>query len=578
MFKIFYLIFVSLLITSCSTTIKQKTKNKIVQKSHLSSSDNKPFNYAIGIKKIDARLDKFAPVVLEAQGMKKNNNQVKLIKLLVQASKFIDAIYWKQISPNSKNLYEKLISSNNEWYQKLGHYMAINYGPWDRFNNNEPFIGSYARPEGANFYPEDISKNQIEQWLNKHPDDKNSFFSPYTAIRRNIENLTAIPYSQLYKNELSKASKKLKEAAKITSCEPLKKFLTARADSFLNNNYYESELLWLATIKCDIDITIGPYEYYEDKLLGFKTAFESIIYLINHKASSLFVSLGEKAKLILKDIAQNRDFLKKVKFNPAPPVTIADVIYTSGDAKAGFQISAFMLPNDEKVLRKKGSKNVIFKNVVDAKFKKIIIPMVDFTLNEKLRKYVDGNAYFDFLLLWEVSHIMQPKAIIQGKQSYEIKRLLRERYTIIQAAYSDAVSLLLNEELVKQGLRDKKFLKTMPVAYLLSMFNSFRYGQNNFRAFSKLLLYNYFIKNKALVYNARTKLFNIDFALFDKVLSDFFSKINDIYLNGNYSESGLFIMNYGRIPGEIQAKSKELDYLPIDILPIYKYAPKISSK
>ena len=126
--------------------------------------------------------------------------------------------------------------------------------------------GAPPKPAGANFYPDDATKAELERWMQSLPEAERARATGFfTVVRRGAGGaFTLVPYNVEYQNELTQAAALLREAAALASEPTLKTFLTKRADAFLSNDYYDSDVAWME-LKGAIEPTIGPYEVYEDE-------------------------------------------------------------------------------------------------------------------------------------------------------------------------------------------------------------------------------------------------------------------------------------------------------------------------
>jgi hypothetical protein len=98
---------------------------------------------------------------------------------------------------------------------------------------------------------------------------------------------------KVFSTWLAPARNLLHEAASATDNESLRRFLLSRGDAFLSNDYYQSDKDWM-DLDSRVEITIGPYEVYEDRLAAKKAAFEAFVTVSDPEASeklSLYKSL-----------------------------------------------------------------------------------------------------------------------------------------------------------------------------------------------------------------------------------------------------------------------------------------------
>ena len=229
------------------------------------------------IKMLEHKISNFAVTEINYDESLLNERQKVVVEKLYEASKIMDDIFLQQVYSQNNEILKKLETSTDELDKLKLQYFKINFGPFDRLDENKPFIGDKAKPLGANFYPEDITKEEFEKWIKDNPDDEKAFRSEFTVIRRSETGLVAVPYSEFYKTYLEKATALLREAAEYADNESLKNYLLTRATAFETNDYYESDMAWMDLKDHAIEVIIGPYEVYEDELFNYKASFESFV-------------------------------------------------------------------------------------------------------------------------------------------------------------------------------------------------------------------------------------------------------------------------------------------------------------
>ena len=315
------------------------------------------------------KIAKFVPVEIQYDETLLTDREKVVLEKLYRASKIIDELFLEQVYSKNNQIKSDLLSrisnksvlSEQPELKLQFELFNIMFGPFNRLEDDEPFIGTDKKPLGANFYPEDMTKEEFENRIKKNPQDEKSFTSEFTVIRRKDGTLTAIPYSEYFKDKLTKASNLLKEAAEFADNPSLKKYLISRADAFLSNDYYQSDMDWMDLKDHNIEVVIGPYEVYEDAMFNYKAAFESFVTIkdpVETKKLEVFVKY-------LTDIEKNLpldDKYKNYTRGSESPIVVANEVFTAGDTKAGVQTLAFNLPNDERVRQAKGSKKVMLKN------------------------------------------------------------------------------------------------------------------------------------------------------------------------------------------------------------------------
>jgi hypothetical protein len=515
-------------------------------------------------------LAKHAPARIAPDLSTFGKRTLAMTRKLVEAADAIDRIYWNQVWERGLETLAGIEGRGDPEARDLATLMRINYGPWNRLDEDRPFLGRMDKPEGAAFYPADLSRVEFKRWLDEHPSDRSAFLSPYTVIRRTPQGLSALPYSQAYRDDVRAAAKALREAARLADCKPLQRFLDARAKALETDDYFQSEMLWMDVGNCPVDIAIGPYEFYEDRLLGYKAAFSAVVTVRNPEETKKAARLERYARDLMTALPLPDELRSRVELVKTTPIVVADEVYAAGQSRAGFQIRAYVLPNDERVKVAKGTKHVILKNVVDAKFEQVIRPMARELICGDQVEAVTGDAYYSLMLLWQFSHGLSPVAVdLPGGGKVPARILLRQRNDVIAAARAEAIALMNNEWLVENGALPPEMRLAGPVTHLVSLFETFRRGTHDAHGLAKLIVYNFLAEEGVYRYEANPKRFRVRLDRLNEAVRRLIAELLIIEVEGNYDRAGTLIVDYGVVPGEVREKVAELSGLPFDILPTY---------
>src|SRR5687767_5848925 len=316
-----------------------------------------------------ARLAQLPKTVIDYDRSLLNENERQVVAKLIEASKHIDEIYWKQVSEKNFEWRSQLaMQKDDSPLDRAGYdYFMANKGPWDRLDEDHPFIGSEKKPAGAAFYPADMTKEEFEAYVAAHPDQKDALQGLFTVVRRQGNQLVAIPYSVHYHDQLELAAARIREAAALTTDVRLRDYLTKLAEAFFKDNYRESDMAWM-DLQGPIEVVIGPYEVYEDALFNYKAAFESFITVVDKPETDKLAVYAQHLPAMERNLPEPDEY-KNPNRGTESPIRVVQEIYTAGDARRGVQTAAFNLPNDEVVREQKGSKKVLLKNVMDAKYR-----------------------------------------------------------------------------------------------------------------------------------------------------------------------------------------------------------------
>ena len=515
---------------------------------------------------INSQLSKLTPVVLTDDLSYLHDEEIQVIKLLVKASQYMDKLFLEQVHADNFQILKELEQSDESDKEIYADFFKIMFGPWNRVDDDYPFINTENKPLGVNYYPEDMTKEEFNNWLDAHPEDREAFENNFTMIGRKGDKLVAVPYSEYFKDELQTAADLLKQAARITSDPTLSTYLNSRADGFLSNDYYQSDMDWL-DLAGDIEVVIGPYEVYEDKLFGYKAAFESFVCVVDHEESQKLETIGN----YLNDMEANLPLpnqYKNFERGTSSPIKIVNELFTAGDTKAGIQTTAFNLPNDERVREDKGSKKVMLKNVMNAKFEKCWIPIVNIVLAEKDLERVSFDGYFNHVLMHEISHGLGPGNIIMDGRETTVNKELKELYSTIEECKADILGILNTQFLIDKKVLPKELENTLYASYLGGMFRSIRFGIGEAHGGGVAIQLNYCLDKGAFRIDKDGK-FSVNNGRIKSSLRDLASETLLIQAEGNYEGAKQLIDKYRVMRPEVQSALNKLEHVPIDIRPIY---------
>ena len=528
------------------------------------------------------KIAKFVPVEITYDEALLTDREKVVLEKLYRASKIIDELFLEQVYIENYQIKSDLISktANKSILEREPELKPqlelfnIMFGPFDRLEDNKPFIGKNTKPLGANFYPVDMSKEEFEKWIKDNPADEKTFTSEFTIIRRDNGKLVAIPYSEYFKDKLTAASNLLKEAAEYSDNPSLKKYLLSRANAFLSNDYYQSDMDWMDLKDNNIEVVIGPYEVYEDGMFNYKAAFESFVTIkdpVESKKLEVFAKY-------LNDIEKNLpldDKHKNYTRGSESPIVVANEVFTAGDTKAGVQTLAFNLPNDERVRQAKGSKKVMLKNVHEAKFEKLLKPIAEIVLDPEQLKDVTFDAFFNHTLMHEMSHGVGPGFIkINGKDT-EVKKELKETYSTMEECKADILGMYNNIFMIEKGVYPKESENQVWVTFLAGAFRSMRFGIGEAHGGGNAIIYNYLLEKGGYIYDERTQKVKVDFVKIYPALKELCNLVLTIQAEGNYQGAKDLIAKYAVNSPTIETLRKKLETLPVDIKPVFEIEEKL---
>jgi hypothetical protein len=520
-----------------------------------------------------ARIRRFAPTILTADtsGLSPNDRQA-LIKIIA-AAKLYDPLYLRQIWSGNEALLKKLQADNTPLGRERLHYFMINKGPWSQLDGNEPFIeGVPSRPPYANFYPADMTKDEFNAWLaTLSPEEKEKATGYFYVIRRDANGkLKSVPYSEEYREFLEPAAKLLREAAALTTNNTLRDFLNKRAAAFASNDYYDSDVAWM-DLDAPIDVTIGPYETYEDELFGYKAGFEAYVTLRDAAESAKLVKFSQYLQEIEDHLPIDAKY-RNPKLGAASPMRVVNEVFGSGEGNSGVQTAAFNLPNDERVVKEKGSKRIMLKNVQDAKFNKVLIPISRVVLDPKQQNDLAFDAFFTHILMHELMHGLGPHNINVGGNATTVRLQLKDKYSAIEEAKADMTGLWALQYLLDKGVIDRGMQRTLYTTNLASMFRSVRFGITEAHGRGVAMQFNYLTDEGAIKFNQSNGTFSVDESKIRAAVTKLTNELLTIEAEGSYEKASALLDKYAVIRPQMKSAFDKLSNVPVDIEPIFPLA------
>jgi hypothetical protein len=488
---------------------------------------------------IQQKAEEFATFRLTTDFDVLSKKELEMLPLLMKAADIMDVIFWTQAYGNKNDLFQ------NDLDDYTKRFLKINYGPWERLNNNKPFLeGVGPKPAGANFYPADMTKAEFDAW------NEPAKTSLYTLIRRNENGqLMAVPYHVAYAEQVKTAASLIQKAASLADDAGLRNYLEKRAQALLTDEYYESDVAWMDMKNNTIDFIVGPIENYEDQLYGYKTAHESYILIKDKQWSERL----EKYAALLPSLQKALPVEARYK-NETPgidsDINVYDAIYYAGDCNAGSKTIAINLPNDEKVREDKGSRKLQLKNSMQAKFEKILVPISDLLIAEDQRKHIKFDAFFENVMFHEVAHGLGLGNTIDKRST--VREALKDVYTSIEENKADILGLWCVFQLNEMGeLGDKDMMDNF-VTFMAGIFRSVRFGAASAHGKANMMSFYYFEEAGAFERDMSTGTYRVDYEKMKDAMLGLAELVLKIQGDGNYESALRQIEDKGYIRGELQ--------------------------
>ncbi|KAK9065609.1 hypothetical protein SSX86_015010 [Deinandra increscens subsp. villosa] len=563
---------------------------------------------------LQKKLNRYSPISLTAELTDITVEDKEVLVLLIQAARIMDDIFYQQVWCSNPSLREWLKgrAQLSELDMLKWKYYSINKSPWSSLDENEPFLTTadsavkllpeatkpvanwkgfeykaafpILKPPGANFYPPDMDKMEFELWMKQLSENKKhdatGFFS---VIKRhndshtnNSSDLHIIPYSKEYSSFLAKAAKLLHKAGDLTSSPSLKRLLHSKADAFLSNDYYDSDIAWME-LDSKLDVTIGPYETYEDVLFGYKATFEAFIGIRDDKATAQVKLFGDYLQVLEQNLPI--DSMYKSPDVIAAPIRVIQLVYNSGDVK-GPQTVAFNLPNDERIVKDRGSSMVMLKNVSEAKFKLILQPIADLCIIKEQRGLVDFDSFFTHTICHECCHGIGPHTItLPSGQKSTVRLELQELHSALEEAKADIVGLWALNFLIAKDLLPNSLAKSMYVSFLAGCFRSVRFGLEEAHGKGQALQFNWLFEKGAFILHP-DQTFSIDFDKVEGAVESLSREILTIQAKGDKDAAQKLLDKYGKMTQPLNIALEQLAkvQVPVDITPDFPIVTNLLHK
>ena len=484
-----------------------------------------------------------------------SDDQKKMIPILIEAAQAMDEVFWLQAYGDKEALLAGLDPDTRR-------FVEINYGPWDRLDDNQPFVeGVGPKPPGANFYPIDATREELEAAAKDDP----TIQGLYTVVRRGEDGtLSTVPYSQAYSEAYARASAKLKEAAALAEDPGFKKYLELRSEALLNDDYLASDLAWMDMKENVLDVVIGPIETYEDKIFGAKAASEAYV-LVKDRAWSDRLAKYAAMLPTLQDGLPVDDTYKQEEPGSDSDLGAYDVVYYAGDCNAGSKTIAINLPNDERVQLEKGTRRLQLKNAMQAKFEKIMVPISGELIAEEQRSRVTFDAFFGNTMFHEVAHGLGIKNTLDGKGT--VRQALEEHASALEEGKADILGLYMVTELHAQGEIDNA-LEENYVTFLAGIFRSVRFGAASAHGVANMIRFNFFREQGAFARDETSGTYRVDHDKMRSAMAELSRKILTLQGDGDKAAVADFVRTYGKIDSALQADLDRLSAagIPVDVV------------
>ncbi len=531
------------------------------------------------LAELQRMIARFAPTEIRVDTSGLSAGDRKALVKLIEASRIVNTIFLTQLWSGNAALMTQLEKDGSPLGRARSHYFWINKGPWSDLDDHTAFLPGVPPKKlpGANFYPPDMTKDEFESWVKGLPktqrENAAGFFT--IIVRDDARRLQTVPYSKAYRKELEQAADLLRQAAGFTNNETLRKFLTLRADAFLSNDYYASDLAWM-DLDAPLDVTIGPYETYNDELFGYKAAFEAYVNLRDEQETA-------KVKFFAGHMQEIEDNLpidaryRNPKIGAAAPIRVVNEIFSAGDGNHGVQTAAYNLPNDDRVVQEKGSKRVMLKNVSEAKFESTLTPISKRMLTPDAQRDLSFDAFFTHILAHEMTHGIGPHSIqVDGRQTTP-RQELKELFSAVEEAKADVTGLFMLQHLYDRGLlpggeRNERLLYN---TFLASAFRTLRFGVHEAHGKGMAMQFNYLTDHGAFAANSNGT-YAVNFGKIKSAVRDLDHDLLTLEATGDYAGAKKMLDELGVLRPQLAAALSTLKDIPTDIEPRFATADSVA--
>jgi hypothetical protein len=521
---------------------------------------------------------RFASVDIGADVSGLPPSERKVLAKLVEASHLIDALFLRQVWAGNEAALMRLEADQSPLGRERLNYFVLNKGGWSRIDLNRPFLPGIPeeKPGEANFYPAGATKAEVEKWIaGLSVDDHAKATGFFTTIRRaapgSAQPFVIVPYNLEYQGELAQAAALLRDAAALTTQPTLKAFLSARAEAFMSNDYYASDVAWME-LDSSIEPTIGPYEVYEDEWFNYKAAFESYITVRDEAESAKLAAFGAELQEIENHLPID-PAMRNPKLGALAPIRVVNVVFTAGQGNRGVQTAAYNLPNDERVIREKGSKRVMLKNVQQAKFDRVLVPIAKVGLSSADQAKVSFDAFFTHILMHELMHGLGPHNITVDGRSTTVRQSLKDTYSTIEEAKADISGLWALQHLVDRGKLPASMAESMYTTFLASTFRSIRFGVTEAHGRGIAIQVHYLLDHGAFTV-APDGTFAVDASKIRGAVEGLTRDIMVLQAHGDYAAAKAMTAT-ATVRPEVQKVLDKLTGVPVDIAPRFTTAAEL---
>ena len=515
---------------------------------------------------VATRLAKWKTVEMPFRSAGLSDKERQMVDKLVEATRLLDDIYWRQSDSAGLAMYK---TTGDPALKRLLLIMGCR---WDLLDENRPFVKAEPMPPGHELYPRGWTRAQIEQYVAQHPQDKAAIYNPFTVVKKQGDRLVAVPYRTEYKRWLDPMAKALRDAAALSPDPAFAKFLNLRADALLSDDYYQSDLAWLDLKDPKFDIIFAPYETYLDDLLGVKTSYGAAV-LVRNEEESRKLAVYQQYVPEIQDALPLDPADRPSKRGRVAPMEVMDAPYRGGDLRHGYQAVADNLPNDPRIHQEKGSKQIFFKNFMDARVNHVVLPIARRLMPEAQAAKASGEGYMAGSLVHEICHGLGPAFARQNRKQVDIREAIGPAYSGLEEAKADVVGMFALKWLVDHNALPKDRIEEFYASYVAGIFRTLRFGAGEAHGRAEMMEFNYLLGNRALTHSAGR--YTINYAKMPAVIAQLAQKLLVFEATGDRAGVEAWFTKYDKFPPELTKALAATSDIPVDVDPVFSFKDEV---
>ena len=519
---------------------------------------------------LNEELAKFRRVSMPFHSEDLSAREQNLVRKLVEASQFLEQIYWRQSDPEGLELLRSLEGSAVPRDVALREFLMINGSRYDLIRNNEPFVGSAPMSPDHGLYPPGLTREEMEMYVRAHPEQKAALYAPQTVVRRDGDRLVAVPYHVVYRAWLEPAARALNQAAGLSDDQKFASFLRLRAKALLDDDYYASDIAWIELENPKFDVIFAPYEVYLDDLLGVKTSYGAAV-MIRNEEESRKLALFQKYVPAIEDALPVAAEDRPSKAGHRSPMEVMDTPFRAGDLRHGYQAVADNLPNDPRIHQEKGSKKMFFKNFMDARVTYVVLPIAGRLLRADQAAQASGDGYLAFTMMHEISHELGPSYSHARNGRMQINEAIGPAYSALEESKADVVGMFGLDWLIERGAMPKEKRAEYYASYVGGILRTVRFGIAEAHGRGEMMEFNYLVENGAMARDPASGRYAINMDRMPGVIASLAHELLEMEANGDRTRVEAWFGKYERVPDDLAKSLAAVSDIPVDVDPVFSF-------